>query len=74
MRRVVFVVFVLLSGGAFGCDKALGCHDGEMRCMHNVSQICGTYGWEDFHNCSSIGETCYSGPAYCSGFDIACCQ
>lgn len=76
MRRtkIVIALFVIAIICGSGCDSLSGCGAGEMRCHNNAAQMCNANGeWENWQNCSSIGETCGNGEGYCYGYDVACC-
>ena len=52
-----------------------GCGAGNMRCDGNRAQICSANGdWEQWQDCSVVGESCGYGPCACSGYDGSCCR
>lgn len=51
------------------------CKAGSMRCSGNTAQMCNSdQDWEDYQNCSAIGERCSTSEYACSGYSgLACC-
>ena len=72
----VSTLLLLALAAAVGCDSLSGCNAGDMRCHNNIAQMCSANSsWEDYQNCSSVGQTCGEGPGACSGYTgLACCN
>ena len=61
---------------SYGCSALSdNCTSGDMRCQGTMAQMFGQYGWADFQNCGSVGQTCSTDPGQCGGYNkIACCK
>jgi len=73
--RIPLLLILLLCLGC-GDDWLVVCSAGDMRCEGNVAQMCNAdEDWENWQNCGSVGEICYTSSSHCSGYvGIACCD
>ena len=74
--KFFFLLLALTLLPGCGEDFWNPCSAGDMRCDGSVAQMCNEHeSWEDYQNCGSIGETCYTSASHCGGYvDIACCD